>query len=682
MKPSLTRALLALLAATATAITHAAAPAPARIASLNGTWRFTPDYQGAGESAQWFAPSYGDGVWDQVKVPHSWSHDPRFAGFVGAGWYRLRFRAPAVAPGEVARLDFGAVFARARVWLNGRPLGGHELAYVPFSLDAGPALKPGAENVLVVQADNRWDTTTMPGARGTAQPPEQVYAWWDDGGIIRDVALTVLPAVHVTRQKIEARPDLRAGTAAVRVRVNVRNAGAASVTAPVSAALHLEGKALPERTARTTVAVPAGGETEAELAFELPPADTRLWQLDAPVLYQALTTAGNHAAEPVNFGLRTFEARGAQLLLNGHAVRLAGANWHASHPDWGQDQPATGVTRDLQLMKEGGFVLQRLAHYPVSPVMLDWADRHGMLIIAEAGNTGGTAGMLASEQRRATFRALHAAMMERDWNHPSVVAWSVGNEYAADTPEGVAWTKDMVAFTRGLDSTRPVTFVSNTVAKAGLRSPEDEGSAFVDFVCLNTYGRTPRENAANIDRAHARHPGKPLLVTEYGFRHDFAGDETERIDWFREMLAVARARPFVSGLSVWSFNDYRSRYVGTNPNGWREWGLVATDRTPRATYHALRREHGGFLLRSATLAGGKLTVRLETRDDFPVFPPADCELRVAFSDGQNRPVATSSAPLRPGAPQEFAVPTGAAIYRLEVWRGGFRTVTFGAANAP
>ena len=75
-------------------------------------------------------------------------------------------------------------------------------------------------------------------------------------------------------------------------------------------------------------------------------------------------------------------------------------------------------------------------------------------------------------------------------------------------------------------------------------------------------------------------------------------------------------------------------------------------------------------------------MRLETRDDFPVFPPADCELRVAFSDGQNRPVATVSAPLRPGIPQEFAVPTGAAIYRLEVWRGGFRTVTFGAANAP
>ncbi|MFM8338231.1 MAG: hypothetical protein ACKODK_21970, partial [Opitutaceae bacterium] len=120
----------------------------------------------------------------------------------------------------------------------------------------------------------------------------------------------------------------------------------------------------------------------------------------------------------------------------------------------------------------------------------------------------------------------------------------------------------------------------------------------------------------------------------------------------------------------------------TNPNGWREWGLVAPDRTPRASYHALRREHGGFVLRSASLAAGKLSVRLDARDDFPVFPPADCELRVAFSDGQNRPVATLSAPLRAGVVMEFAAPPGAGIYRLEVWRGGFRTATFGAANAP
>ena len=137
MIPILRRAaLVALTVLLAGANAPAATPAPARVVSLNGAWRFTPDYQGVGESAQWFAPAYNDGVWDQVTVPHTWSHDPRFTGFIGAGWYRLRFNAPAVAPGGHVRLHFGAVFARARVWLNGRPIGSHEGGYTPFSLEA------------------------------------------------------------------------------------------------------------------------------------------------------------------------------------------------------------------------------------------------------------------------------------------------------------------------------------------------------------------------------------------------------------------------------------------------------------------------------------------------------------------------------------------------------------------
>jgi beta-glucuronidase len=670
-------------AATALLAGVALAAAPTQRLSLNGIWRFTADYQNAGDTAKWFAPSYGDGAWDHVTVPHTWSHDPRFVGFVGAGWYRLRFNAPSIAADQHVRLHFGAVFARARVWLNGHPVGVHEGGYTPFSLDVSGVLDRGATNLLVVSADNRWDSTTLPGARGAAQPPEQVYAWWDDGGIIRDVELQVLPAIHVVKQKVDALPDLAAGTAAIRVRTWLRNCSTRPERVGVAAQLVREGERLPVVPMAATVEVPAGGEAVAEQGLVLPAEHVSLWRFDAPVLYEVRTVAGVHAADPVTFGLRRFESRGTEFLLNGHPIRLPGANWHASHPEWGQNQPVAGVIRDLQLMKEGGLVLQRFAHYPVSPAILDWADRHGMLMIAEAGNTGGTAEMLASEDRRAKFRSIHREMVERDWNHPSIIAWSVGNEFAADTPAGVRWVKDMVAYTRELDPTRPVTFASNTVAKPSLRSAADEGSAFVDFVCLNTYGRTPRDNAANIDRAHALHPDKPLLVTEYGIRRDFAGDETERIDWFREMLAVVRARPFVSGLSVWSFNDYRSRYVGTNPNGWREWGLVAPDRSLSGAYHALRREHSGFVLQEATLGGGRLAVLLSARNDFPLFPSdAECELRVGFVDGQNRPVASASAPLRVGAPMTFPVTDGVSGYRLEVWRGGFRTATFSHALAP
>ena len=89
-------------------------PAPADVAtdvrkiSLNGLWKFAADYQNWGDQAEWFSPKLNDGVWDTLQVPHTWSHDPRFMGFIGAGWYRLKFTAPAVAPGEHVRLAFGA----------------------------------------------------------------------------------------------------------------------------------------------------------------------------------------------------------------------------------------------------------------------------------------------------------------------------------------------------------------------------------------------------------------------------------------------------------------------------------------------------------------------------------------------------------------------------------------------
>ena len=654
-------------------------PAPAGVAadvrriSLSGQWKFTADYQDWGDRAEWFSPQLNDGVWDTVKVPHTWSHDPRFVGFVGAGWYRLKFTAPAVAPGEHVRLAFGAVFRRARVWLNGELLGVHDFGYTPFEFDVAGRLKPGESNWLVVCADNRWTRSFGPA------PPQQVLAWWDDGGIIRDVDLRVGAPVYVAKQKVEATPDLVAGTAVVRVQAWVRNTTRLAQRVKVSTEVAREQQWLPLPPVSREADIAAGATARVEFSFSLGRDKVSLWQLDAPVLYQLRTSVAGQARETVTFGVRRFETRGTQLLLNGQPIRLAGANRHASYPGGGQDEPADVVVRDLQLMKSAGFVFQRLTHYPVAPVALEWADRHGMLLIAEASQTHQPDQNLDDPELQAAFRAQHREMVERDWNHPSVVAWSVANEIAADTPPGVRWVKTMRDFTRELDPTRPVVFASNTVAKANLK-PEAEGSFHGDFVCLNTYGATPQQNAANIDRAHALYPDKPLVVTEYGLRRNAVDDETERVDWFREMLALIRERPFLSGASIWSFNDYRSRYVGTSANGWREWGLVDPEGKPSETYHALRREHSGFVVRAAALAGGVLTVRMEPRTDFPIFPAADCELRVNFLDGQIRPLATTVLSLRPGVEMKTSAPAGAGGFRLEVWRGGFRTATWTSVN--
>jgi hypothetical protein len=126
--------------------------------------------------------------------------------------------------------------------------------------------------------------------------------------------------------------------------------------------------------------------------------------------------------------------------------------------------------------------------------------------------------------------------------------------------------------------------------------------------------------------------------------------------------------------------SFSSRYVGTSANGWREWGLIDPEGKPSGTSHALRREHSGFVVRSATLAAGALTVRIEPRADFPIFPTADCELRVNFRDGQTRPLDVAKVPLRTDAAMKISAPAGASGFRLEIWRAGFRTAAWSSVN--
>ena len=652
---------------------------PQRI-SLNGDSKFAADYQDWGERYRWFDPGDGDGDWDHGKDPHVWSLDPRFPDYVGAGWYRMRFTAPAAARDQHVRLAFEAVSARARVWLNGKLVGEHAGPYTPFEFDVGPYLQFDKPNLLVVRADNSWNEHTYPGANPGPNPQDQVKAWWDDGGIIRNVDLVITPRVYVVRQKIEAVPDLASGRASVRVRVWVRNTLDREAPVSLSAELWRESEALRVTPASAAATLKAGAVQPLDLAYTLDPPQVSLWGIDTPVLYRIRTSISGGASDTVNFGIRRFEVSGRRLLLNGQPVRLGGANRIPNHPNWGQNDPPAAAAHDMQMMKEAGLVFARMSHYPLSRSVLDWADRHGMLFTEEAASPN--AEQLASKEKQESYRAVLRETIERDWNRPSVVAWSVGNEFPSETPAGVQWVKDMRDFARSLDPTRLITFASNRVTTKV--PPDQEGSAYVDFVSMNTYS-DPAGNGANIDTMHARYPDKPLVVSEFGMRSDFVNDETEREDWFRAMVAEIRKRPFLSGASVWSFNDYRSRYVGTSLNGYREWGLVDPRRQPRGSYRILTHEFSGFAVLQAQLLSGAVTVRLAARSDFPVFPPAPAELKIRMLDGQGRllEIKSVSIPaLPPGSDQVFRIPgaPGASQFRGEVWRNDARTLTFGVVR--
>jgi len=361
----------------------------------------------------------------------------------------------------------------------------------------------------------------------------------------------------------------------------------------------------------------------------------RHWSVDSPHLYacKAIVSVDANGAEyshVADFGIRSLRVADASLLLNDAPVRLAGANRVEGHPQFGGLEPATLVDLDLGMMKRAHFELQRLQHYPPSEEILDWADRNGMLIIAEAPCWGLTPPELSDERYRDNFRRQLTEMIEAAWNHPSVVGWSVGNEYHAWTPEGVEWTKTFVDLAHRLDPTRPTTYaalgydVSQPVA-----NKEDRGMHWVDFISVNLYSSGKGSGSA-LDKIHALWPEKPILVSEYGQRADQSA-EAARIRNFREMLAAVRYRDFVMGLSYWSFNDYRSRYPGGDPTGHRPWGIVKADRTPRELYHVMQSELSPAVL--TIVQESPLLVRVEARPDFPRMPLKGQRLEVRDSEG-------------------------------------------------
>lgn len=675
------------------------APARERV-ELNGTWRFAIDPMKCGEQNGWSQPAFKVRDWPEVQVPHCWTVDPRFP-YTGTAWYRRTFTVPAGAAQPRVRVVFGGVFYRAKVWLNGELIGEHEGGYTPFEFEVTPWIRRQGENVIAVQADNSWSTDTLPGARMGSRPHDQVYPWLEYGGIVRPVTLVLTGSVYVANQRVIATPALSNGTAAIDVTARIVNASGQPAKVHLGFTIARQGEKQAELAAQTSV--PARSEVTVTARANLLADQVTLWDVDHPHLYTLQTRlwrdgdgSGNalDEPEPVAFGIRKVEARGARLLLNGEPIRMAGGNRHADHPVFGSVDPPELVDTDMRLMKRANMELSRISHYPASESLLDWADKHGALIIQEGLNWQLTEAQMDSAGMRSKFQSQMREMIERDWNHPSVIGWSVGNEYPSETPAGLRWTKDMVDFVRRIDGTRLLTFASDRAGSPKIATPEDEGSRYVDIVCINIY----RDYEEKLDRIHARWPDKPVMVTEFAASGHVNLSDSDYEPYFRYLMSVFRSRPYVAGAAVWTFNDYRSRYPGTGPDGYRHYGAVTAGREPKPAYHLLAGEFAPAAIcdvRAVWGSGseGELSVSatIQARKDFPSYALRDYEVRcqVQAAGGEAMESRVEAMPcLKPGAQHSFhttfkPVPRKSARVRVELLRPtGFVTAAQDFTLAP
>jgi hypothetical protein len=615
--------------------------------SLDGDWRFATDAAGDGEDEGFAEIGTDVSGWDTLPVPGNWSVHDRYGSYTGTGWYRRTFQTGDLdaTAGQRAWLRFGAVYWQADVWLNGQRLGRHLGGYTPFEFDVTNYLVDG-ENTLVVAADNTF-------SQG---------AWWSWGGISRSVALVRTDELVIDRQEIVATPDLSGGAAEIATTVVVRNAGDTDRTVTVSGAVTTaDGAAVAATGALAgTATVPAGGEVGIPLTAQLAAGSFALWQLDDPRLYRldvALAADGDEVHRVSDrFGIRSFVIDGTSMLLNGEKVKLAGANRVSDNPIDGNTEPIDVVRRDLDRMKAAGLDFTRIMHYPQSPELLDYADEIGMLLIAETPVWGGARNLLGEiVQIQHELRE----MVERDYNHPSVIAYSVANEISSNSTAGIEYDRQMAIFSRQIDPSRYVTQVSNKIGS--ISNGSQDGSQYMDFVSINMYGGF----ASGADHAHAMYPDVPIFVSEYSPDGYTFGIDRESVD-FRTGTGTSadafRSRDFVAGWSQWTYNDYRSDYSGSSPNIVRGWGDIDVWGREKRAYDQVQSANApvsGFALSgvSTTADGGlglvSITPRGTLDTDGPGYPLEGFRLLVRIADGAGQVVGGTVIDLptvRPGDP--------------------------------
>lgn len=336
--------------------------------------------------------------------------------------------------------QFEGVYQNARVTINGKEAGGTEYGYLPFFICADSLLTDG-ENTIRVECDN----VNQPDSR-----------WYTGAGIYRPVWMWTGPENGIEPEQVRVHT------------VSIKPASVHVYTGHENAEIQiLDGGTV----------VAAGKGYEADIVVP----DAKLWSEDTPSLYTCKVTAGNDEAV-TTFGIRSIRWDNRGFYINGSPVLLRGGCVHHDNGILGAASPDEAEWRKVRILKEAGFNAIRSAHNPASRAMLEACDYYGMYMLDESWDMWfyhKNKFDYASYWRKNYLSDL-AAMAKRDYNHPSVVMYSIGNEVSEPARnEGIEKTKEMVSFLKKIDGTRPVTGGFNLMiianAKKGKGVYNEEG---------------------------------------------------------------------------------------------------------------------------------------------------------------------------------------------------------------
>ena len=519
-----------------------------RYLSLDGDWKFHWVANLDQRPADFYRLDLDDSGWGTMSVPGMWElngyGDPVYVN-IGFPWrdnwvnnppqvpvqdnhvgtYRRHISLPADWKGKQVIAHFGSVTSNINLWVNGKFAGYAEDSKTAAEFDITPFLQEG-DNLLAFQV-MRW-------CDGTYSEDQD---FWRLSGVARSSYL-------YCRDKDNHIDDLRVTTGLTD---DLRNG--TIMIAPVVTGKGTMKYQLLDAQGNEVAMIPDGDNR-----WIIP--DAHPWTAETPYLYSliaTLTPADKKAkgeATTIKVGFRRVEIKEGQLLVNGKAVYIKGANRHEMDPDGGYVVSRERMIADIKEMKRMNINAVRTCHYPDDPQWYDLCDEYGLYVFAEANQEGH--GFHYDPNTAASYKPMFAKpILERNqhnvsvqFNHPSVIVWSLGNE-TCDGPNFTA-ARDWI---RATDPSRPIHW------------ERAQGRENTDLMC-------PMYASPEWCERYASKPEskKPLILCEYNHAMGNSGGG------LMEYWGIVRRLPKFQGGFVWDFVDQGLRVKGKDGKEYFSYG--------------------------------------------------------------------------------------------------------------
>lgn len=386
---------------------------------------------------------------EKITLPHdAMLTDPKSdssPGGVNTGWYEARdyvyqkeFRIEKKWQGEKFLLEFEGVYHKATVYVNDKKLAYHEYGYTGFYVDITSAVCYDGKNCIRVEVIN----SNQPNSR-----------WYSGSGIYRPVWLLRFPEKHILPDGIRITTlDTDCPTLQVEIK------------ATAESSVRVEMFDREELIAETSGKTVFSGENSVYRGILKVPG-ARLWNVEQPYLYDFRICYGDEEPEQeievIPFGIRKITCEPEHgFCINGERVIIRGACIHHDNGLLGACAYSFAEERKVRILKEQGYNAIRSAHNPCSKAMLEVCDRLGMLMMDEYVDVWyihKTKYDYANQVVK-NYQEDWQAIVDKDYNHPSVVLYSTGNEVAESAQKkGIQLCGRMTEYIHSIDGTRPVT---------------------------------------------------------------------------------------------------------------------------------------------------------------------------------------------------------------------------------